>query len=369
MRRIKIVVGVLLLSSGFALADTVQPAAPVDRPLPVYPEAAGYTEGSVTLRFGIGADGHVKDDTVIDSSPKSLFDQAALDAVSHWLYRPRTSDGKPVDQLDNEVVLRFKPEARQARKLLYAPPPGYSRGAYEARLEGVVTVAFEVNAAGLTENVRVVESTLPGVFDEAAVRSISGWNFEPAGPNIKVPVPTPMTVKVPFKLSDAHVAPKPVHLTKPIYPALAERAGVIGGCNLEFIVEPDGSVGDAKINTCFPSGYFEQASLAALKMWTFEPARSPSGPIAMPAYYAINFRMRGQAEALLHYMKAGQWIRLRFTLTERGYAKDVEVIEKSDDSVDERQAKQQLLETRMSPIVENGQAVEKPDQEIRIIGK
>lgn len=63
---------------------------------PVYPPiaVASRVEGRVTIEAIIGADGRVKDATVLRSIP--LLDQAALAAVRQWQFTPTLLNGVPV---------------------------------------------------------------------------------------------------------------------------------------------------------------------------------------------------------------------------------------------------------------------------------
>ena len=62
---------------------------------PAYPEVARQArlEGIVVLEFTIGVDGRVSDVKVIKSKP--LLDEAAVEAVKQWRYKPGQIDGKP----------------------------------------------------------------------------------------------------------------------------------------------------------------------------------------------------------------------------------------------------------------------------------
>jgi TonB family protein len=64
-----------------------------------------------------------------------------------------------------------------------------------------VTVAFEVNESGAVENVRVVSSDPPGVFDSAVIRAISRWRYAPAtetDPSTGQPRPVRSTAQMRF---------------------------------------------------------------------------------------------------------------------------------------------------------------------------
>jgi protein TonB len=77
--------------------------AAIDKPVlvskvePDYPFAARRIGlgGRVTVSAVIGLDGSVESAEILGSS-NSLFDQAALDAVRKWRYRPATMNGQPV---------------------------------------------------------------------------------------------------------------------------------------------------------------------------------------------------------------------------------------------------------------------------------
>ncbi len=71
---------------------------------PVYPAIAQSARigGAVIIEATIGEDGKVLDAKVVRSIP--LLDQAALDAVRQWEYRPTLLNGVPVPVLINITV-------------------------------------------------------------------------------------------------------------------------------------------------------------------------------------------------------------------------------------------------------------------------
>lgn len=72
-----------------------------------YPEKAqrAKAEGWVELDFTVAETGEVKDIAVHGASPAGLFEQAAIETLSHWRYRPVTRDSKPVPQ---RARIRFR---------------------------------------------------------------------------------------------------------------------------------------------------------------------------------------------------------------------------------------------------------------------
>jgi bla regulator protein BlaR1 len=66
---------------------------------PVWPRESlrNENQGTVTLKFLIGADGHVKDSMVTKSSGYAPLDRAASEGISLCKFKPGTEDGKPVE--------------------------------------------------------------------------------------------------------------------------------------------------------------------------------------------------------------------------------------------------------------------------------
>jgi protein TonB len=65
--------------------------------------------GNVELVFTVRADGRVTDVSVQSAIPARIFDDAAIEAVRKWRYRPYERDGRPVDQRV-KLNLRFAME-------------------------------------------------------------------------------------------------------------------------------------------------------------------------------------------------------------------------------------------------------------------
>ena len=67
---------------------------------PKYPRSAMRRNitGSVDVSFTVQRDGSVGDVTVIESTPGSVFDQAALEAVQQWEFEPVIEDGRSVEK-------------------------------------------------------------------------------------------------------------------------------------------------------------------------------------------------------------------------------------------------------------------------------
>ena len=88
----------------------VENVMPLVRVAPEYPPQAlaRGIEGWVLLEFTITTAGAVKDAVVVDSNPTSLFDEAALKAISRWRYDPLLEGGVPVERRGIQTRLVFE---------------------------------------------------------------------------------------------------------------------------------------------------------------------------------------------------------------------------------------------------------------------
>jgi protein TonB len=79
------------------LPSTLVAGMLIQKTLPVYPPIAraSRAEGTVVLQATISASGAIENLRVINGPP--MLQQAALDAVSSWRYRPYLLNGQPVE--------------------------------------------------------------------------------------------------------------------------------------------------------------------------------------------------------------------------------------------------------------------------------
>jgi protein TonB len=78
---------------------TATAVVPIDNASPKYPRVAVRLgqEGTVLVKMRVAVDGTVAEAWVSESSGYERLDQAALDAVADWLFRPATENGRPVE--------------------------------------------------------------------------------------------------------------------------------------------------------------------------------------------------------------------------------------------------------------------------------
>jgi protein TonB len=98
------------LNLGGAPSDT--DAVPVVRVEPIYPPYAQQRglEGWVLVEFDIGPSGNVHNPKVLESNPARIFDEAAIQTIRKWKYKPQVKDGKPLTTRGLSVKIVFKLE-------------------------------------------------------------------------------------------------------------------------------------------------------------------------------------------------------------------------------------------------------------------
>jgi len=97
------------LADIFSTGDLDAPLTVLVRIPPVYPMSAKNrgTEGWVKVRFIVHEDGSVGSVSVLESQPKTIFDDAVVRSVSGWKFKAGTIGGAPVKTWA-ETVVRFK---------------------------------------------------------------------------------------------------------------------------------------------------------------------------------------------------------------------------------------------------------------------
>lgn len=73
--------------------------------------------------------------------------------------------------------------------------------------------------------------------------------------------------------------PRAVEIIAPSYPADAKSNHVDGFCVVEFTIDKHGRIQDERIKDCEPAGFFEEASLSAIKNFRYKPARENGEPV------------------------------------------------------------------------------------------
>lgn len=83
----------------------------------------------------------------------------------------------------------------------------------------------------------------------------------------------------------------PLQRIAPQYPRQAARDGVSGYVKIEFTVNPDGSVKDARVIEGKPRGVFDAAAITAALKWKFKPKVVDGRPVAQKGIVQVDFNL------------------------------------------------------------------------------
>lgn len=86
----------------------------------------------------------------------------------------------------------------------------------------------------------------------------------------------------------------PLQRIAPQYPRQAARDGVSGYVKIEFTVNVDGSVKDARVIEGKPRGVFDSAAVTAALKWKFKPKVLDGQPVAQKGVVQIDFHLEGE---------------------------------------------------------------------------
>lgn len=89
-------------------------------------------------------------------------------------------------------------------------------------------------------------------------------------------------------LAPGEQPPKPIHFAKPEYPRAAFDAKTQGTVIVEILVGEQGEVAHLEIRESIPE--LDDAALASVRQWRFQPARRNGAPHATVALVPIRFR-------------------------------------------------------------------------------
>jgi protein TonB len=88
--------------------------------------------------------------------------------------------------------------------------------------------------------------------------------------------------------------PQPLKITRPIYPTQALSKGVQGTVLVDFTVDADGRVRDARVVQSAPG--LDKAALDCVRKWRFMPARKDGRPAAVAAQAPVIFSIPSAKE-------------------------------------------------------------------------
>src|SRR5205085_160061 len=140
---------------------------------------------------------------VLESSPKDVFDESAIAALSGSTFKAADFSKRysrtytyslsgdssnsgadktlsaPCTSKAGEVLAINASLPTGAPEVLHTVQPIYPREAARPGIQGCTVISFIVTSDGLADEYEVVESVPKGMFDKASLVALNGWRFEP----------------------------------------------------------------------------------------------------------------------------------------------------------------------------------------------
>ena len=88
------------------------------------------------------------------------------------------------------------------------------------------------------------------------------------------------------------VDPKPLAPIHPVYPAIAQAAGIEGTVRLNVLIDEKGRVRDVVVIKGVPNTGLDEAAMRAIRDTRFKPAQQRDRPVAVWIEIPINFRLK-----------------------------------------------------------------------------
>ena len=108
--------------------------------------------------------------------------------------------------------------------------------------------------------------------------------------NMDAPPPPPSGPKVAFIPYD--LAPRAKSAIKPIYPEIAQEAGIEGVVVVQAFIDERGRVKETLILKGVPNTGLDEAAMEAIRRTKFHPAEQLERPVAVCISIPVNFRLK-----------------------------------------------------------------------------
>ena len=106
---------------------------------------------------------------------------------------------------------------------------------------------------------------------------------------VPLPPPQPEQPTGPIRPGGKIVAPQRVVYVQPVYPAIAQSAGIEGRVVIEAIVGPSGEVTNVRVVKS--ARFLDEAALAAVRQWKYTPTLLNGTPVAVLLTVSVDFKL------------------------------------------------------------------------------
>ena len=131
-----------------------------------------------------------------------------------------------------------------------------------------------------------VESEDEDIADDLTIEETDLDNFEAWD----APSPPPEGPRVKFIPYDD--PPQPLSNIRPIYPEIAQEAGIEGTVVVQVFIDKKGRVQDTLILKGIPNTGLDEAAIKAIRKTRFRPAKQRERPVGVWISIPVNFRLK-----------------------------------------------------------------------------
>lgn len=153
---------------------------------PVYPQMAkiAKVEGDVVIKAYITKAGGIENLRAVSGHP--ILIQSAMDAVSHWKYKPFLLNGEPV-AVETTVTVKYRLPSppRKVRissgvadsQKISGKDPDYPAEAKRQHIQGDVVLRVVIDEKGQVASLDVISGH--PILVEAAIAAVKTWKYKP----------------------------------------------------------------------------------------------------------------------------------------------------------------------------------------------
>lgn len=141
------------------------------------------------ISFDVDNDGNVINVNILKITPEFFLDEM-FSLLNKYISKWRYQKGKPGKNLKMTIKLNvperdFKINNCTPFKPYFTQPFKYPLRAQVLKLMGKVTFIYDINSAGLVDNVRILNSQPANLFERSVKDSVRMWRYDCFGSEVK----------------------------------------------------------------------------------------------------------------------------------------------------------------------------------------
>lgn len=173
--------------------------------------------------------------------------------------------------------------------------PAYPQEARSAGVEGRVILDVVVDANGKVSEAEIAESSGNEALDEAALKAIKKWSFEPgqkdgqeAACRVKIPVEFKLIEEELVEYTELDDELEVLNMVTPDYPRHASKQGTVV---ISAIIGTDGKVESAEVVDSADDDRLDKAALDAAMLWEFSKPVKDDRSVRTEVLIPFNFKV------------------------------------------------------------------------------